>query len=337
MMMGIGIAAAGLARGTWWPQGAAFAVDFASQRAMRDGSPVPTTDAYTFERASVAWAPRLDGVHAMFEADRPRIVAGHGVLLESASANKVPNSAMAGAALGEVGAGGALPDDWSIPSVFDAVTVVDFGTGADGLPFIDLEIVQDRTAAESGFPQIAFAPSPAVVPAEPNVPLCGSFGFRVIARDPSDTVTTSFQVVETYTEAIEGIAAAYGALPDAAGPIQTVATSNDADDESVANVRFRFQAQVYGGLRLHRTIRIVAPQLEPDRTAPSSPIVTSGEAAVRAADGLALDAGEGSFDWHIRYGDGTEAQLAVGHEGVLLVDPEALAQHWVAAIWAVAV
>ena len=106
-------------RAGWAMEGAALHLDFANGRYARDGRKVAPADVLAVDAASTRFAFDSDGVLQAFAANKPRIT-DLGLLVEPEVENFVPDPSFAGASVGVVGSGGALPTDWYIASVDSA-------------------------------------------------------------------------------------------------------------------------------------------------------------------------------------------------------------------------
>ena len=173
-MLGLPLA---LQRNTrWWPDGAMYAADFVNNRYMRGGIAIDRASALTFSRNSPKLAQDSNGIWHHFAANEPAIT-DRGLLLEPQATNMVPNSSMTGAALGVVGAGGALPTGWTREG-YDTVTVTALGD-EDGLPYVELRLQCTNSTSAPRYPLIRLMPT--AVPALLGETWTASCFFRKIA------------------------------------------------------------------------------------------------------------------------------------------------------------
>ena len=97
----------------------------------------------SFDRASAGWAYDADGRLIKFDAGEIRATnAGHYTAPQIEQF--FPSPDMAGAMVGVVGSGGALPDGWEVANASDIV--IHELTNIDGMPIIDLSMAVDNSA-----------------------------------------------------------------------------------------------------------------------------------------------------------------------------------------------
>jgi hypothetical protein len=303
MMLGLSLMA-GRSGNRWWQQGAALAADFVNDRYMREGLVVDRTTALTFARSTSKLAPDSLGSWHSFVAGAPAIT-DRGLSLEPAATNYVPNGAMAGASVGVLGAGGALPTGWSIAD-FAAAEITETGTEA-GLPFFELHLQHANSTSDSQFPRLVCATSIAAEIGEQWTASC--FYKKVAGAWPA--ITGAFLNVQELGSTI------------------TYATANRANDmetrtrlsttwttSSPGTISLDMRALMFNlspGELLDVTLRIYAPQLAKEAAA-SSPIVTSGSAVTRAADVASLSLPSGTYTLALTLDDAS-TQTVAGQSG----------------------
>lgn len=240
-----------------------------------DGS-MPVGAAIT--RSGTATRINVAGTLVDMAADTPRFaydLATHALLglrVEPSSANAIPNNGTAGAALGVIGSGGALPTGWT-PPVANGLTreVVAFGQVA-GFDYVDLRC--HGTASGTG--AVAMIAEPTVT---------GSIGATwtqsaYIALIAGSLTNVSGFVLRTGSEAgntgLSGLTS-----------VLTRYTNTRTMTATNPTLQLRWDYASIGAA-VDFTLRISLPQRESGNKA-TSIIRTAGSAVTRAADALSLD------------------------------------------------
>ena len=288
----------------WWPAGAACAADFVNNRYMRDGVAVDCATALAFTRSTAKLAQDSSGAWHSFDVDVPALT-DRGLLLEPAATNHVPNAAMAGAALGVIGAGGSLPTGWTVAD-FASVEITATGTET-GLPFIELRLRHENSTGGNQYPRLVCAVAIAAGIGEQWTASC--FYKKIAGAWPA--ITGAFLNVE---EVGTTIAYATADRPDHLETRTRVAATWWTSSPGTIGLDMRaLMFNLSPGELLDVTLRIYAPQLAKEAVA-SSPIITSGSAATRAADAASLSLPGGTYSVALAFDDGS-TQSVGGQSG----------------------
>jgi hypothetical protein len=288
----------------WWPDGAVYAADFVNDRYTRSGVPVSRATALSFTRSTPKLAQDASDAWHSFGVDAPAIT-DRGLLLEPAATNTVPNAAMAGAVVGTLGAGGALPTGWTIAD-FALVDVT--ATGTEGsLPFFELRLRHDNSGGGNLFPRLVCA---AAISASIGQKWTASCFYRKIAGAwPANT--GAFLNVEEV-----GSSTAYATVDRLVDLQARTRLATTWTTSSPGTIHLEMRALMFNlspDEQLDVTLRFYAPQLAMEDGA-SSPILTTGTAATRAADAAVLQLPAGSHDLTTLLDDAS-TQIVVGRTG----------------------
>lgn len=303
----------------WWPQGAAFAADFVSNRYMREGIEVAAGEALSFVRPSVKCVRDVSGQWRSFGAGQPGRT-NRGLLIEAEEIYHPVNSALAGAS-----ADGPMPTGWAPPSGADtSVTVVETGTH-DGLPLIVFDLLIDNASGPSTVGRgLKFCSLPTV---QNDFWTMGLYA-QVLETHPGDTCTVPQNIVQVQERNSSG-----GFLNNSGGIIdnldlgtlaQRQAITKQMTAPTVAFVEmFYTWNNILAGQRFDRRIGLKMVTATKSQ-ALSSPLVTAvSGTATRAADTATLHLPDGIFDLVAGYEDGTSAIISgVGGDHVLAANPE---------------
>lgn len=142
-----------------------FAFDFIGVVYEVSGATVPLASAVSVMRASAALALDINGAAVDFSTNLPRVTTGKGLVLDPPRQNVIENAKdMSGAAVGVIGAGGALPDGWYVSEGVDvevlAITVgptyttIELELHYDNSEGLDEESPRLRFAAGNGVPAL---------------------------------------------------------------------------------------------------------------------------------------------------------------------------------------
>ncbi|MET3897478.1 hypothetical protein ABIB57_001415 [Devosia sp. UYZn731] len=277
----------------WWAVDAAYAADFVDNRYMRGGVAVDRATALIFTRSTPKLAQDSSGVWHSFNIDAPALT-DRGLSLEPAATNRVPNAAMAGAVLGVVGGGGTLPTGWTAAD-FAIVEITATGSEA-GLPFVELRLQHENSTGGSQFPRLGCAQAVAAGIGEHWTASC--FYKKVAGAWPA--ITGAFLNVEEV-----GTTTAY-ATADRPDHLETrtrlAATWITSSPGTIGLDMRALMLNLSPGELLDVTLRIYAPQLAKE-VAASSPIITSGTAATRAADAASLSLSGGTYSLALTFDD----------------------------------
>ncbi|WP_299746038.1 hypothetical protein [Devosia sp.] len=288
----------------WWPADAGYVADFVNDRYMRGGVAVDRATALAFTRSTPKLAQDSSGAWHSFAIDVPALT-DHGLLLEPAGTNRVPNAAMAGAAVGVIGAGGTLPTGWTIAD-FATAEITATGTEA-GLPFIELRLQHENSTGGNQYPRLVCAAAIAAGIGEQWTASC--FYKKIAGTWPA--ITGAFLNVE---EIGTTIAYATADRPEHLEARARVAATWWTSSPGTIGLDMRaLMFNLSPGELLDVTLRIYAPQLAKEAVA-SSPIITSGAAATRAADAASLSLPGGTYSLALAFDDAS-TQNVEGQSG----------------------
>ncbi|BBF92632.1 phage head spike fiber domain-containing protein [Blastochloris tepida] len=229
----------------------------------------------TYARTGSGWAIDKAGVWREFTSNAPRITDA-GMTIEPAATNLVTNSSAQGAVLGVLGAGGALPTGW-FTSGGTGLTKEVVGIGVeDGIPYIDVRFWGTNadnyaTVVPSNLSGMVTGTSYA---SSIFVTLVGGSTSSLTSR----TLKTRYNLSSGSTDINQNLTFAPGRLVDnrQSGVAVTAGTLT-----GTGQLILVFNNAP--GATIDLTIRVGCPQVEAGLVA-SSPIMTAGSAAARAAD-----------------------------------------------------
>lgn len=240
-------------------------------------------DIITFTRASAATRINAAGVLETVGNNVPRIdydpvtLACRGLLIEEQRTNVIRNSLMQGAVVGVVGAGGALPSNWSVLAPGRSHEVVAIGT-SNGMSFIDLRVFG---SSATPYAVLIFDSTSATV----GQTWTGSARIACIAGSllPLSVLNLRVQEVNASNATLQTDLNIKPNVPSniSAGHIFGVSRQLSMSDAN--NVRLRLEMGVPANENIDLTLRIATPQLEAGAFA-TSYIPTAGSQVTRAAD-----------------------------------------------------
>lgn len=291
-MLGLGIGARRPMR--WWPEGALYAADFVNNRYMRNGAEISRASAFTFSRASTKLAEDSRGVWQHFGVDEPAIT-DRGLLLEPAATNMVPNPIMAGAIVGTVGAGGALPTGWST-TAFTIVDVLDTGW-EDGLPYITLRLRYTNSGSTTQYPLLIVA---ANVPATIGEQWTASVFYKLLAGAWHPNPAALLNVRET------GTTQTYATLMRVGDMLTRTRRALSWTISRPGDVALELRAAMFNVLPaegLDATARIYSPTLMAEQGAGGFTL----QGSVRQNDVLSINLPVGAAQLRIAFASGVES------------------------------
>ncbi|BBF93391.1 phage head spike fiber domain-containing protein [Blastochloris tepida] len=230
----------------------------------------------TYARTGSGWAIDKAGVWREFTSNAPRITDA-GMTIEPAATNLVTNSSAQGAVLGVLGAGGALPTGW-FTSGGTGLTKEVVGIGVeDGIPYIDVRFW--GTNADNYATVVPSNLSGLVTGTSYTSSIFVTLVAGSTASLTSRTLKTRYNLSPSgATDINQNLTFAPGRLVDnrQSGVAVTAGTLT-----GTGQLILVFNNSP--GAAIDLTIRIGCPQVEAGLVA-SSPILTAGSAATRAAD-----------------------------------------------------
>ena len=247
----------------------------------------PTLDPWlTFTRGSTATYFDATGTMQTVSGNAPRFDydpvthALNGLLIEEARTNSIRNSSTAGAVIGTA----TLPTNWAILNAGGlTATVVGLGTDANGLQYIDIQLV----GTTGGAWRIAFETNAAIAAVQNQVWTSSVYVALVAGSTTGLTVLgTGFMA---YTSGGTLIAAheIVNIQPTNAPLVsQRVRGTTTATDATTGFVRQTYAGTV-AAVSVNATLRFAFPQLELGAF-PTSYIPTTGAAVTRATDVLTI-------------------------------------------------
>jgi len=321
MMLGIKLSRGSTA--AWWPAGANLAVDFVNRRYMRAGSWVAAPAVFSFTRASTGWASDGAGQWADFAVNTPRLT-DRGLLIEPARQNSIRNNAMSGAV---VGAPGTLPTNWSRfkSGTMNDLAVVASGT-EQGLDYIDVRIWGTATGNNDVGVNMEIAIS--VAPGDSYV---ASTFAKVISGSLAGATFGQFSCGRYNSGAYVSSAPAVD-LRTATAWVQ-LGFSDTIPGSGVNQIRPAVSFRIPDAMSVDAVVRMARPQVEIGAAAATSPIVTTGSVATRAADALTLDLPSGTQTLTVIFEDQSQ-QVITGLAGGNLVLPTNLNKSRIARMFA---
>ncbi len=292
----------------WWPDGAVYAADFVSNRFMRDQQEVLAPTAFSLARASTKLARDAAGRWHSF-ASNQAAQTNKGVTVEAAETYYPANSALAGASIGIVGSGGALPTGWTAPS-WTQVTVVALGTH-EGLDVITLDLTANNISGGTALGRsVMFYNLPTT---QGEFWTMGLFGelISVFGDDTCTPATNMLQIQERSAANVflnnnNGIIANFNAV----GLSTRQTKTKEMTAANAAQVQgFYSWNDIAAGTYFHRRVALKMPSMTKSQTVSSPMQTTSSGTVTRAADGMTLHLPAGTHSLTTHYADGTSASI----------------------------
>lgn len=221
-------------------------------------------------------------------ADHDRLTGvSRGWPFEPARTNRIQNASTAGAALGLVGAGGALPTNWVLSGSTGATaTVIEIGV-ENGIPFILFDWSFVNGTGSSLFPRVRFNGTGALSYTAGNVH-SGSVWIEVVSANQPVSLMVEYQTNGGFSSSQSM------GLPTASGGFVRRSIENSLPSTGSPNgILLQIGPTVPANSTFTARVKIGLPQLEVGAFA-SSPILTTGTALTRDADILVLPLGA----WH---------------------------------------
>jgi hypothetical protein len=306
----LGVSLSRTAATTWWPEGAVYAADFVNRRYMRDGAWIPEAAAFTFSRASSAWAMNQAGHWQEYPPNTPRFTPG-GLLLEPQRENLIRNNAMAGAAIGTPG---TLPNHWGRyrTGTLNEPTVVGLGR-RNGVDYVDFRFFGTASGANDlGVFQEALLPIP---PASSH--FCSAF-LELVSGSVASAVYAQLSCGR-YLDGAYVSGSPTIDLRQVSG--WTRLGFSDSIPFGVNQIRPSVAVRVPNGVSIDAVIRVGWPQIELAQQNASTAIMTDGSARIRAGDALALGLPASPSIVVLDFDDGSVQSLPGPRSDVTLVSP----------------
>ena len=237
----------------------------------------------TCGRNVAALADDLAGDWRLFPPFAPRLT-DRGLLYEEARTNLDRNSGMAGAVVGVIGSGGALPTNWSIGGAAGLTkTVVEIGTDR-GIDYIDVRINGTSSDLYDAF--YFDVGITGVLTAQPfTSSLFLTLKAGGIAGLNSNSAFRYLLTPSGFTDI-----ATVSLLPFLVlgAPLTRVSASGTTAGTPSGTAQHYFQLTHASGIAIDYTVRLGMPQVERGLF-PTSPIRTIGAQVTRPADNITLD------------------------------------------------
>lgn len=262
-------------------------IDFLTGEYLIGETPVSQGDVMSFARASGQWAENEAGELTSFAVDEPAIT-DLGLWLEAAATNEIANNTDG--------------DAWSLPPNKDGLTIEVVGEGSvGGIDYADIRVygaTSDRTGMFVAFNAASISPASGQV----------------------WTVSAWAAIVAGSAAGLEDFSAFGVDMSGLGSTLERIAISGatPAINPILPGVQFGYDV----GATIDVTIRLGLPQLERGLD-PSSPIKTTGAAAVRAASELVIHLPPGLHNVEFTFSDGS-TQTFDGRVGDFAVNPATL-------------
>lgn len=218
------------------------------------------------------------GVYVPVAADNP-IIGDDGLGVWEARTNGVRNPVMAGAVLGILGSGGAMPTNGAVINIPAgvAVTIVNEGE-VNGKRYIDIDFSGSNTSGATAYPTFYFERNIGVV-ASAGQTWTGEFDIGVLAgSNPGFLVDLA-----EYTESGVYLIRSTGPTP-AGASLARYSVQRTLTEASTGRVLNRLACTLPNGASCNVRFRIAAPNLKLGADINDPPILqTSGLAATRTA------------------------------------------------------
>lgn len=257
--------------------------------------PVPLTGAVPFSRPSPKWVFDRTGTLVEVPAntlgvtyDAADLSKAPRALLEPAATNSVRNNTMQGGAVGQVGAGGGLPNNWQIgTNIGVAFSLIGKGNEL-GIEYVDVRIF--GTAVAAGFAGVYFDGTTAIPGVAGETFVTSVFCIHAGGSTNNvDSVQVCLDENSASTSYVTGTSSRISLDRQIWDGACRTQHARRVTDPVVAYVSPHIKLFNKAAGPIDITLRIGLPQIERDRL--TSPIKTGGSAVTRAADVVGAGAG----------------------------------------------
>ena len=275
----------------FWPTGASLHLDFKNGKYASKFLSKNVSNLLTCTRASEGYAERLDGSIQSFAANE-LCITDKGLLPQEARTNGIRNSNMAGAAIGTWPTHWEGYDDGGVKSEI-------VGTGESyGSKYVDVWFHGTNNSGTGKWPKAEFDDGDPVLSVAQGDDVTLSAYVQVIDGTPSHTPRLYFREYDGAT-----VGSLQADIVSVSSTRTRISFTAEITGATTDRVRLpRFYCTVPDTETIDFTLRIWVPQIEKGAFA-SSPILTEGSAAARAADVVSF----ANLDW-------------MGSEGTFLID-----------------
>lgn len=276
--------------------GRSYAADFASDRYWSEGISVPAATAYSFLRASLSLAAKLDGSYLTFANDN-LARTDVGAQIEPSRVNSIRNDTFAGSTVGVIGSGGVLPTNMA-RQAGTGIAIAVVGTGTEnGLEYMDVR--WSGTAGASVNPALFFEPQAASGVAASFGQSWGMSLFcKLVAGSLANITGGTLSVA--WNEYNAGSTYLSTKVAQAIAPGAAMARYGSAGAIVSGTTAFMTPMLLWSaanGAVIDFTVRIYRPRLELGAT------VTSPGTGTRAVDALTINLPSGTHDLDVIFDD----------------------------------
>lgn len=210
-------------------------------------------------------------------------LTSRGLSMWEARTNGIRNSVAAGATVGTIGSGGALPTNWAVNLSTTGLSadVVETGT-ENGIAYVDLRIYGTATATANVTVTFDTTLSNAALDTEIWT---ASVYARTVSGSLPATSSLKFQFYNAVPASVQTVTSVIDTMTSTGLSTQRWTTTGTAADATIAWVRSFIQLPITNTVAYDFTVRIGGIQLEKSSSAAgfASPLIeTSGAAATRA-------------------------------------------------------
>lgn len=300
-MVGLALAPNFVPSRAWWPADTVYAADFIGNRYMKNGTHIAQSAAMTFSRASEKLAQTGDGKWMLFAPDVPALT-DRGLSCEPEETFYPVNSLFQGVTPGLVGAGGALPSNWTV-LVSGGLSTEVLHTGMHGdAPYIRLRLFGTTTGTDFQIALNAYTQA-----AAEGETWTAALSLRHVAGETTG-ITPYIRVVEETTGSF--VAASSTAFAQS-GPFEREVVTRTLQSGSTNNVRARFRLTLPDtGVPIDLTADLLLPVLTASPV-PGTPMLTNPtDVTLRTSDAATLLLPSGARVLTLQQGNNESATFA---------------------------